>query len=132
MSMTDPIADMLTRIRNAAHAGHRSTDIPASNIKISIARILKEEHFIRNYRVLTDDKQGMLRVYLRYLEKGEPVIEGIERVSRPGLRVYVGKDDIPRVAGGYGISILSTSRGVLTGKNANRLDVGGEVLCKVW
>jgi len=132
MSMTDPIADMLTRIRNAAHAGHRSTDIPSSKIKVSIAQILKEEHFIRNYRILPDDKQGVLRVYLRYLEKGEPVIEGIERVSRPGLRVYVGKDEIPRVAGGYGISILSTSRGVLTGKSANRLDVGGEVLCKVW
>ncbi len=132
MSMTDPIADMLTRIRNAARAGHRSTDIPSSKMKTAIAEILKEERFIRNFRVIPDNKQGILRVYLRYLDKGENVIEGIKRVSTPGLRVYVGKEDMPRVAGGYGVSILSTSRGVLAGKQARRLGIGGEVILKVW
>lgn len=132
MSMTDPIADMLTRVRNALRAGHRAVEIPSSRMKVAIAEILKEERFITNYRVITDGKQGILKVYLRYLGKGESAIEGIERVSKPGLRVYVGKDEIPKVCGGFGISILSTSRGVVTDKRAKRLGIGGEVVCRVW
>jgi small subunit ribosomal protein S8 len=130
--MTDPIADMLTRVRNALRAGHRTVEIPSSRMKVAIAEILKEERFITNYRVITDGKQGMLKVYLRYLAKGEGAIEGIERVSKPGLRVYVGKDGIPKICGGFGIAILSTSRGVFTDKRARRLGIGGEVVCKVW
>ncbi len=132
MSMTDPIADMLTRIRNAIRAGRRSIEMPSSQLKVAVAKILREERFINNLRVIPGDTQGILKVYLRYLEKDVSAIEGIERVSKPGLRVYVGKDSIPRVIGGLGISILSTSRGVITGKKALRLGVGGEVICKVW
>jgi len=132
MSMTDPIADMLTRIRNAAHAQHKSVDIPSSKMKLDIVKILKDEHFVSNFRVIPDEKQGVLRVYLRYLGKGKSAITGIERVSVPSLRAYVGGGEIPRVAGGYGIAVISTSRGVITDKQARRLGVGGEVICKVW
>ncbi len=130
--MTDPIADMLTRIRNASRAQHRSVDIPSSKLKLEIVRILKEEHFVSNFRTIEDGAQNIIRVYLRYIGKGRSAITGIERVSTPSLRVYVGREEIPRVAGGYGIAVVSTSRGVLTDKQARRLGVGGEVICKVW
>ncbi|MBN1426413.1 30S ribosomal protein S8 [Candidatus Fermentibacteria bacterium] len=132
MSMTDPIADMLTRIRNAAHAQHRSVDMPSSKMKLDIVKILKDERFVSNFRVIEDEKQGILRVYLRYLDKGQNAITGIERVSTPGLRAYVSKNHIPRVAGGFGIAVISTSRGVVTDKQARRLGVGGEVVCRIW
>ena len=131
MSMTDPIADMLTRIRNGIQARHDRVELPASKLKVEIARILKSEGFISNYKV-ADEAANMLRIYLKYAEDGEPVIHGIERVSRPGRRVYRGKDDIPRVLGGLGLSIVSTSRGVLSGAEAARNGIGGEVLCQVW
>lgn len=131
MSMTDPIADMLTRIRNGIQARHDRVELPASKLKVEIARILKSEGFISNYKV-ADEAANMLRIYLKYAEDGEPVIHGIERVSRPGRRVYRGKDDIPRVLGGLGLSIVSTSHGVLSGAEAARNGIGGEVLCQVW
>lgn len=132
MTMTDPLADMLTRIRNACIARHERVDIPASKLKLEIARILKEEGYIKNFKLIKDNKQGILQIYLKYEEGGRPVIEGIERVSKPGRRVYTGADDIPRVLGGLGIAILSTSRGVMTDHKARKMHVGGEVLCKVW
>lgn len=132
MSMTDPVADMLTRIRNAARAQHRSVDMPSSKMKLDIVKILKDERFVSNFRVIEDQKQGILRVYLRYLGKGQNAITGIQRVSTPGLRVYVSKDAIPRVAGGFGVAVISTSQGMVTDKQARRLGVGGEVVCRVW
>ena len=132
MTLNDPIADMLTRIRNANTAGHELVDVPRSKIKEELAKILKEEGFIRDYEFIKDNKQGVLRIYLKYGPEKERVITGIERVSRPGLRVYVGKDEIPRVLGGLGIAILSTSKGVMTDKKARREGIGGEVLCRVW
>ena len=132
MSMTDPIADMLTRIRNACHAGHRRVDIPASKLKREIARVLAETRFIDNFAFIEDDKQGVLRVYLRYGKNSESLILGIQRISRPGLRNYSSKGKIPRILRGLGIAIVSTSRGVMTDREARRAGVGGEVLCKVW
>lgn len=132
MSMTDPIADMLTRVRNAIQAHHDRVDIPAAKLKMEIARILKDEGFISNYKLLQGENQGTLRVFLRYSDKGDPVIHGIERVSRPGRRVYRGKTEIPKVLGGLGLAIVSTSKGVLSGTDAIRNGVGGEVLCQVW
>ncbi len=132
MSMTDPLADMLTRIRNAGQAGHDKVDIPASRMKIALARIFKEEGFIKNYKVIKDNRQGILRVYLKYDEEQKPIIQCIERVSRPGLRVYVGYEDLPRVQGGLGVAVISTSKGVLTDRQARKLKVGGEVLCQIW
>ena len=134
MAMSDPIADMLTRIRNAGERRHKRVDIPASKMKLEIARILLKERFIANYKYIKgdDDPQGMIRVYLKYTPGEEPVINGLERVSRPGLRKYCGKDQVPRVLGGMGVSILSTSRGIMTGREALRCGVGGEVLCNVW
>jgi|UniRef100_A0A7C3SJ96 small subunit ribosomal protein S8 len=132
MSMTDPLADMLTRIRNAGQAGHDKVDIPASRMKIALARIFKEEGYIKNYKVIKDNRQGILRVYLKYDEDKKPVIHQIERVSRPGLRVYVGYEDLPRVQGGLGVAVISTSKGVLTDRQARKLKVGGEVLCQIW
>jgi small subunit ribosomal protein S8 len=131
MSMTDPIADMLTRIRNGIQARHDRVELPASKLKVEIARILKSEGFISNFKV-ANEGSNILRIYLKYAEGGEPVIHGIERVSRPGRRVYRGKDDIPRVLGGLGLSIVSTSHGVLSGAEAARNGIGGEVLCQVW
>jgi small subunit ribosomal protein S8 len=130
--MTDPIADMLTRIRNACRAAHRKVDVPSSKMKLEIARILKERGFVRNYAFVDDKKQGYIRVYLKYSDEEESAIQGLVRESRPGLRHYVGKDDIPRVLNGLGFSILSTSRGVLTDRDAAREGVGGEIICKVW
>lgn len=132
MSMTDPIADMLTRIRNGIQARHERIELPASRLKTEIARILKSEGFITNYKVVEDKFQGTLRVYLKYSEDGESVIHGIERISRPGRRVYRNKTEIPQVLGGLGLAIVSTSRGVLSGSDAVRNGVGGEVLCQVW
>jgi small subunit ribosomal protein S8 len=133
MSMSDPIADMLTRIRNAAHARHKRVDIPASKLKLEIARILMKERFIANYKFVEDGgPQGAIRVYLKYTPDDEPVITGLERVSKPGLRRYCGVGDIPRVFGGMGVSILSTSRGIMTGREARTAGVGGEVVCSVW
>ncbi len=132
MSQTDPIADMLTCIRNAVRAGHRRVDIPASNQKTAIAEALLREHFIQSFRKIEDDKQGLVRIYLKYDSNEVSVITGIQRVSRPGLRAYVGKDKIPRVMSGMGAAILSTTRGVLTDKEARAQGLGGEVLARVW
>lgn len=132
MSMSDPIADLLTRIRNAQQADKRWVDIPASNLKKRVCLILKEEHFIRDLIQVKDDKQNILRIFLNYDDTGAPLIEGINRISRPGRRLYVNARDVPRVRGGLGISILTTSRGVISDKIARRLKVGGEVLCEVW
>ncbi len=130
--MTDPIADMLTRIRNGSNAKHESVDVPASNIKKEIAQILLDEGFIKGFDVIEDGKQGIIRIELKYGKHGEKVISGIKRISKPGLRVYVKSDEIPRVLGGLGIAILSTSKGVMTDKRARKERVGGEVLCYVW
>jgi small subunit ribosomal protein S8 len=132
MSMTDPVADMLTRVRNASRAGHRKVDIPSSKMKREVARILKERGFVHNYAYVDDGLQGYLRLYLKYSEEEESAIQGLQRVSRPGLRKYVGKDEIPRVLNGLGVAILSTSRGVLTGVEARQAGVGGEYVCRVW
>lgn len=133
MAVTDPIADMLTRIRNAVHARHETVNIPASRIKIEMARILAEEGFIEGYDVVSTEKpQAAIRVKLHYRSRSEPAITGLKRVSKPGLRVYVGKGEIPRYYGGLGVAMLSTSQGVMTGRQAWRLGVGGELLCYVW
>lgn len=134
MSMTDPIADMLTRIRNGIQARHDRVELPASKLKVEIARILKSEGFISNYKLVeeTEKPQDSLRIYLKYSDDGEPVIHGIERVSRPGRRVYRGKEEIPQVLGGLGLAIVSTSKGVFSGTEAMKIGVGGEVLCQVW
>jgi small subunit ribosomal protein S8 len=129
---SDPIADLLTRIRNASNAEHEKVDIPASRLKIRIAEVLKEEGFIKNFRVLEDSKQGVLRVYLKYGPVNEKMISGLVRVSTPGRRVYVTHDRIPNVLGGMGLAIVSTSRGVLTDREARKQKVGGEVLAYVW
>ena len=130
--MTDPIADMLTRIRNASKVKLEKADIPSSKMKVEIARILKSEGFISNYKLVEDKIQDVLRVYLKYAEDGEPVIHGIERISRPGRRVYRNKEEIPKVLGGLGLAIVSTSKGVLAGHDAVKSGIGGEVLCQVW
>ena len=132
MSMTDPIADMLTRIRNANRALHDRVDIPASRVKVQLARILNEEGFIRNYRLIEGGKQGVLRLYLKYGPDNVRVITDIQRVSRPGLRVYAGVTKLPRVRSGLGVAIVSTSKGLITDWAAREGKVGGEVLCAVW
>jgi small subunit ribosomal protein S8 len=132
MSMTDPIADMLTRIRNANNAGHKSVEIPASKEKKAIAAILLEEGYIKKYDVIDDGKQGVIKITLKYGEEKARVIAGLKRISKPGLRVYVGKDDVPKVLNGLGIAIISTSKGVITDKAARKAGVGGEVVCYVW
>ncbi len=132
MSMTDPMADMLTRIRNAGMAGHAKLDMPSSNSKVAVATVLKDLGYIKNLKVISDDKQGILRIYLKYDNNQEPVIHEIKRISSPGCRVYVGKDEIPRVKNGLGVSILSTSKGVLDDVSARQAQVGGEVICTVW
>jgi len=129
--MTDPIADMLTRLRNAGQAQHRWADMPVSKVKVEIARLLKENHYVYDYKVLEDGRHGVLRVYLKYHEEG-PVIRHLERVSRPGRRHYVGKEDIPRVRNGLGMAILSTSHGIVSDRAARTMGVGGEVMALVW
>ena len=132
MTMTDPIADMLTRIRNANVVKHETVDVPASNMKKELARILLEEGFIRGYDVIEDGKQGIIRIQLKYGQTGERVISGLKRISKPGMRVYADKQAVPRVLNGLGISIISTSKGILTDKQARKENVGGEVICYVW
>ena len=132
MQITDPIADMLTRIRNANTAKHDSVDIPASNMKKAIAEILLSEGYIKNYQIIDDGTQGVIRVTLKYNAGKEKVIQGLRRVSKPGLRVYAGADELPRVLRGLGIAIISTSKGIMTDKKARALHVGGEVLAFVW
>ncbi|MBD5431190.1 30S ribosomal protein S8 [Lactobacillus agrestimuris] len=132
MVMTDPIADYLTRIRNANMARHDSVEIPASNIKKSISEILKNQGFIRDYEVIDDNKQGMIKVFLKFGPNGERVISGLKRISKPGLRNYVGAEDLPKVLNGLGIAIVSTSAGVITDKEARQKGVGGEVIAYVW
>jgi len=132
MVMTDPIADMLTRIRNANIVRHENVDIPASNVKRAIARILLEEGFIKNVEELTDGSVPILRVVMKYGQNKERVISGLKRISKPGLRVYVGKDDVPKVLGGLGLAIISTSKGIMTDKEARKQGLGGEVLCYIW
>jgi small subunit ribosomal protein S8 len=132
MSMTDPISDMLTRIRNATTVRHDRTDVPASKMKLEIAKILKQEGYIRTFKLLEEGPQGLIRIYLKYAEDGEPVIHGLRRVSTPGRRVYRAADDLPKVQNGLGVAVVSTNRGVLTDEQARGLRVGGEVLCEVW
>ena len=132
MNMTDPIADMLTRIRNGVRARLLKVDVPASRLKGDIARILKNEGYIANFKVVEDPRQGNIRVFLKYGPGWEKVITDLQRVSRPGCRIYCGKAEIPRVYGGLGINILSTSHGVMTGREAAHTGVGGEILCNVW
>ena len=132
MTMTDPIADMLTRIRNANTVKHETVDVPASNMKKELSRILLEEGFIRGYDVIEDGKQGIIRIQLKYGQSGERVIQGIKRISKPGMRVYTNAYEVPKVLNGLGISIISTSKGILTDRQARKENVGGEVICYVW
>ena len=132
MTMTDHIADMLTRIRNANTVGHETVEIPASKMKKAIAEILKEEGYITDFDVIEDDKQGMIKVTMKYGANKERVISGIKKISKPGLKVYAKANDVPKVLGGLGIAIISTSKGIVSDKEARKLGVGGEVICYVW
>ena len=132
MNLTDPVADFLTRIRNSIRARHQKLDVPASKLKAEIARILKDEGYIANYKATEEDGKKVIRVYLKYGPNNEAVIRDLKRVSRPGCRVYLGRDEIRRVQGGLGISIMTTPKGVMTGRQARRDGVGGELLCEVW
>ena len=132
MHITDPIADMLTRIRNANDAKHETVDVPSSNMKKAIVDILLEEGYIKNYQIIDDNKQGVIRITLKYGANKQKVISGLKRVSKPGLRVYSSKEDMPKVLKGLGIAIVSTSKGIMTDKNARKNNVGGEVLAVVW
>lgn len=132
MSLTDPIADMLTRIRNAAIVRKKEVSIPSSRMKIEIAKVLKDEGYIKNYRVAGDKKQGILNILLKYTDDRQSVITGLRRASRPGCRIYCKSDSIPKVLGGLGVVILSTSNGIATGKRCEELGVGGEILCYIW
>ena len=132
MTMTDPIADMLTRIRNANMVGHKTVDIPASNMKKSIAEILNEEGYIENYEIIEDGKQGIIRITMKYGSNNERVISGLKKISKPGLRVYAKRNEVPKVLGGLEIAIISTCNGVISDKKARQLGVGGEVICYIW
>ena len=132
MNLTDPVADMLTRIRNAGSARHQKVDVPASKLKTEIARILKEEGYISNYKAVEEEGHKLVRIYLKYSGGNESTISNLARISRPGCRVYVRRSEIPRVLGGMGINILTTPRGVMTGRQARKQGLGGEVLCEVW
>ncbi len=132
MNSTDPIADMLTRIRNANSSKHKTVDIPASNIKVAIAEILFKEGYIKSFEEIKNENQGIIRVTLKYDEKGNRIIDGLKRISKPGLRVYANKEDLPKVLNGLGIAIISTSKGLKTDKEARELGVGGEVLAYIW
>ncbi len=132
MAITDPIADMLTRVRNANNVYHETVVIPSSNMKKALAQILKEEGFIKDFECTEDGKQGLITVSMKYGQNKEKVITGLKRISKPGLRVYVQKDEIPKVLGGLGVAIISTSKGIVTAKTARTLGVGGEVICYVW
>ena len=130
--MTDPVSDMLTRIRNASMAGLEKVDVPASKIKIEITKILKEKGFIKSFKVVRDKKQGIIKISMKYLDGNEKALTGLKRVSTPGRRVYADKTKIPKVMGGYGISIISTSKGILIDEDCRQKGVGGEVLCRIW
>lgn len=130
--MSDPVSDILTRVRNGLTARHEKIDVPSSRFKVELARVLKEEGYIKNFKVLDDKGAGLLRLYLKYDDQGCPVIHGVTRISKPGRRLYRGKHDLPEVLGGLGISIVSTSQGLLTGTDAHRRGLGGEVVCSVW
>lgn len=132
MAMSDPIADFLTRIRNAGMVYHDKVEVPASNVKKTLAEILKQEGFIKDFEYIADNKQGLIRLYLKYGPNRERVITGLKRISRPGLRVYAKKDEIPKVLGGLGVAIISTSQGIMTDKRARQNGLGGEVLCYIW
>jgi small subunit ribosomal protein S8 len=132
MSLTDPVADLLARIRNSIHARHQKLDVPASKLKLEIARILKEEGYIANFKATEEDGRKVLRIYLKYSSDNAAAISNLQRISRPGCRVYVGRNDIPRVLGGLGINILTTPKGVMTGRQARKQGLGGEILCEVW
>jgi len=132
LSVTDPIADFLTCIRNAIQVKKRHVDIPSSKVKRALAELMQKERYIRGFKVIEDSKQNVLRIYLKYDPNESPVIQGIERVSTPGRRVYVGKDELPRVLGGLGTSVLSTTQGILTNKEARQAGLGGEVICYIW
>jgi small subunit ribosomal protein S8 len=132
MSLTDPVADFLARVRNAIHARHSKVDVPTSKLKLEIARILKEEGYVANFKPMEEEGKKFVRVFLKYSNNNEPVITDLTRISRPGCRVYVGRYEIPRVLGGLGINILTTPRGVMTGREARKQGVGGEILCEVW
>ena len=132
MHITDPVADMLTRIRNANNAKHETVDVPASNMKKSIAQILLDEGYIKSYQIVDDGTQGVIHITLKYLAKKQPALSGLKRVSKPGLRIYAGADELPKVLKGLGIAIVSTSKGVMTDKKARENHVGGEVLAFVW
>ena len=132
MKLTDPVADMLTRIRNAIRARYQKVDVPASKLKLEIARILKEEGYVSNFKATEEEGHKVIRIYLKYDNNNDAVISNVARVSRPGCRVYVGRTEIPRVLGGMGINILTTPRGVMTGRQARKQGLGGELLCEVW
>ena len=132
MSMTDPVSDFLTRIRNATSVRHDRTDVPASKMKLEIAKILKQEGYIRTFKMIEEGPQGTIRIYLKYADDGEPVIHGLRRVSKPGLRIYRGVEELPKVRNGLGVAVISTNRGVVTDEQARGLQVGGEVLCEIW
>ncbi len=132
MSVSDPVADFLTCIRNAIQAKHRKVDVPSSKMKSELAKVLLRERFINNFKVIEDTKQGVLRVYLKYSGEDVSVISGLKRVSKPGRRLYVGKDRVPRVMGGLGVSVVSTSRGLMTDREAREAGLGGELVCQVW
>ena len=132
MCMTDPVADMLTRIRNALRASHEMVDIPSSKLKIEIGKVLKSEGYVKNIRIISGGQHRMMRIFLKYDDEGIPVIGGLKRVSKPSCRVYRGHDRIPKVLNGFGINIVSTSKGLLTDRDAKRMRVGGEILCSVW
>ena len=132
MQITDPIADMLTRIRNAGTAKHETVDVPASKMKVAIAQILLDEGYIKSFQLIDDGTQGIIRITLKYLANKEEAIQGLKRVSKPGLRIYAGADELPQVLKGLGIAIISTSKGIMTDKQARKLHVGGEVLAFVW
>jgi len=132
MSMTDPIADMLTRIRNAQRASHELVNIPSSKLKINVAKVLKSEGYVKNFRIISDGQHRFIRIFLKYDKEGVAIIEGIKRVSKPGCRVYAGSDEVPKVLNGYGINILSTSKGLMKVNEARKMGVGGEILCAVW
>ncbi|MDD3024107.1 MAG: 30S ribosomal protein S8 [Syntrophomonadaceae bacterium] len=132
MVMTDPVADFLTRIRNGNMVMHETVEVPGSKIKISIAQIMREEGYIKDFEYIEDGKQGIIRIFLKYGPEKKKVITGIKRISKPGLRVYVGKDEIPRVLGGLGTAVISTSKGLMTDKKARKEGLGGEVLCYIW
>ncbi|NLJ72216.1 MAG: 30S ribosomal protein S8 [Syntrophomonadaceae bacterium] len=132
MVMTDPVADFLTRIRNGNMVMHETVEVPSSKIKLGLAEILKDEGYIKDFEYIADGKQGVIRLYLKYGQNNEKVITGLKRISKPGLRVYVKKDEVPKVLGGLGIAIISTSQGLMTDKNARKAGLGGEVICYIW